>query len=70
MEVITMKTNELVQFENNQVLTTSRMVAEYFEKRHDHLVTTLKELTNRLKSSSPDFQGDQMFIESSYQKAA
>lgn len=56
----------LVKYTNDQLLTTSRTVAEKFEKRHDHVVASIKELVNRLKSASPDFQGDQMFIESNY----
>mgnify|MGYP002869077041 CR=1 FL=1 len=34
--------NELVFVENNQVLTDSRKVAEYFEKRHDNVMRDIR----------------------------
>ena len=57
---------ELVQVVNEQLITTSRKVAEVFEKQHKHIVENIKELENRIKSTFSNFQEDQMFIKSSY----
>ena len=35
--------NELVFLKNNQALTTSLKVAEYFKKRHDHVIRDIEE---------------------------
>ena len=37
------KATGLVVVENNQAITTSLKVAEYFEKRHDRLLQTIEE---------------------------
>lgn len=66
--------NELVFVENNQVLTDSRKVAEYFEKRHDHVIRDIRGIIaqiedgsklSRLNEDSPKM-GSRMFYESTY----
>ena len=55
--------NELVFVENNQVLTDSRKVAEYFEKRHDHVIRDIE----RCKGDLPKNGGvENAIIKSTY----
>ena len=55
--------NELVFVENNQVLTDSRKVAEYFEKRHDHVIRDIE----RCKGDLPKNGGvENAIIKSAY----
>lgn len=39
-----MKKAQLVSLENNQALTTSRIVADKFDKRHDHIVRDIRSI--------------------------
>lgn len=57
------KVNELVRIENNQIVTSSRQVAETFHKRHAHVTRDIKNILKGL----PNF-GDtpSMFYESTY----
>jgi anti-repressor protein len=48
---------ELVKIENDRMITTSKMIAETFEKRHDHV---LRDIEN-LKKDLPNF--GEMFFE-------
>lgn len=43
--------NELVEVQNRQVVTTSRKVAEVFEKRHDHVIRDIE----AIKKDVPNF---------------
>lgn len=43
---------ELVFLQNKQALTTSRNVAEYFEKRHDHVIRDIETLIEQMASVS------------------
>ena len=59
--------NELVFLKNNQALTTSLKVAEYFKKRHDHVIRDIEEQYGDLpefgemfhKATYPDSYGRQ-----------
>lgn len=54
---------DLVFVQNDQVLTDSRMVAEYFEKRHDHVIRDIE----RCKGDLPKNGGvDNAIIKSTY----
>ena len=63
-------TTDLVQVINNQSVTTSRMVAEYFERNHRDVVKSILTLKENLEKSTlkrpANFYADQMFMETSY----
>lgn len=55
---------DLVFIQNDQVLTDSRVVAEYFDKRHDNVVKSVRELIGQIEDSSK--VRSPMFYESTY----
>lgn len=55
--------NELVFLQNNQALTTSRLVAEYFDKRHDRV---LRAISASIQALPKIGDSDKAFIKSSY----
>ena len=65
--------SELVLVQNNQALTTSLKVAEYFEKEHFHVLRDIEEIIRQLAAETAsgfdnlnlDFQ--KMFIKSEYE---
>ena len=48
--------NELVILKNNRSLTTSLIVAEVFEKRHDNVLQSIKEMSCTPEFSQLNFQ--------------
>ena len=54
--------NKLVELNNEQVVTTSLVVAEVFGKRHDHVLQDIKNLI-------PEITGVKMFDESTYKNS-
>lgn len=60
--------NELVFLKNNQALTTSRKVAEYFEKDHKHVIRDIETLIEQMAatSQSPNLGSAQMFTKTTY----
>lgn len=63
-----MKDNALVFLENDTPLTTSRIVAEKFGKRHDHVVRDIKTIVEQMASVSdaPKIGGVKMFNQTTY----
>ena len=57
------KVNDLVRIENNQIVTSSRQVAEAFHKRHDNVIKGIRELIGGLLNFE---EAPSMFHESSY----
>lgn len=60
---------QLVFFESNQALTTSLIVAEHFEKRHDHVIRDIEAIIEQMASErqTPKSGNAQMFIKTTYQ---
>ncbi len=58
-----MKNLELVTIMKNQALTTSLKVADYFGKRHDHVVRDIENILAQMaeESHSPDLGNDMFF---------
>ena len=54
-----MKKSALVVVENNTPLTTSRIVAEQFDKRHDHVVRDIRNIIKQVEDAP-------MFNETTY----
>ena len=59
-------TTDLVQVINNQSVTTSRMIAEYFEKQHKHVLESIRELIANMKNHSAEKWAQCFFQETSY----
>lgn len=60
--------NELVFLQNEQALTTSLKVVEYFEKEHFNIIRDIRTLIEQMASvSHPSKMGSAMFQEASYQ---
>lgn len=57
--------NELVTINNRQVVTSSRNVAEHFEKRHSHVIEAIENLRVNLAEKSAQY-----FQEHSYKDAS
>lgn len=59
----------LVTIENNQAITTSRKVAEVFDKEHKHVIRDIENLIKQTASvrQSPNLGSAKMFIKTSYQ---
>lgn len=55
----------LVVIENNQALTTSLKVAEYFDKNHQHVMRDIRNLIDESKGLS-NFGQSALFIETTY----
>lgn len=73
-QVITVKQEEsvkdtdLIMISNNQALTTSLKVAEYFEKQHKHVLDSVeKAINNLLTVNGPNFRPvENGFVEAAY----
>lgn len=67
-----MKKSALVVVENNTPITTSRIVAEQFDKRHDLVVRDIRTIIKQMASTSQSSKmrngvNTPMFVETSYQ---
>lgn len=64
-----MKKAQLVSLENNQALTTSRIVADKFDKQHKNVVRDIDKLVEQmaLESQSSKVSPVQMFVKTTYQ---
>lgn len=57
-------TNDLVTINNNQIVVSSRMVAEKFSKRHTHVLDSIKQLISSAEKSA------EWFCRSSYKDSS
>ncbi|MHD0286813.1 Rha family transcriptional regulator [Weissella tructae] len=57
---------EIVQIENNEVMTTSRQIAEVFGKRHGHIIRDIENAIEKVKKSADPNLGSLKFEETSY----
>lgn len=64
----TVKDTDLIMISNNQALTTSLKVAEYFEKQHKHVLDSVeKAVSNLSKVNGPNFRPvENGFVETTY----
>lgn len=63
------KSMKLVENRRGQVLTTSRIIAEIFNKEHKHVIRDIETIIGQMAalSQSPNLGSAQMFIKTSYQ---
>jgi len=63
------KSMKLVEKRRGQVLTTSRIIAEVFDKEHKHVIRDIENLIKQTASvrQSPNLGSAKMFIKTSYQ---
>ena len=60
-----MSKNQLVFLENNQALTTSRIVAQYFDKNHKRVLEDIRAIIEQ-NGGVPKIGQSEMFIKSTY----
>lgn len=57
---------EIVQIENNEVMTTSRQIAEVFGKRHGHIIRDIENAIEKVQKSADPNLGSLKFEETTY----
>ena len=64
-----MKDNALVFIKNDTPLTTSRTVAEQFDKQHKHVIRDIETIIEQMASGrqSPKLGSAKLFIKTTYQ---
>lgn len=58
--------SDFVEIKDEEVFTTSRIVAEKFGKDHYHVMETIEDIITNQKVIDPDFRGNELFIEDTY----